>query len=88
MKNYYTSILGNLLALGLLKADNLTQKDEQLVKATIRELNYEIVKSKLTEVVSDESIPPDVKSEIHINSEPTFHTSKSYNKIPDTLPVP
>ena len=45
----------DLLAYRLLKAANLTMRDEQLVKATITELNYEIVKSKLTKVFSDES---------------------------------
>ena len=45
----------DLLAYYLLKAANLTMRDKQLVKATITELNYKIVKSKLTKVFSDES---------------------------------
>ena len=42
----------DLLAYHLLKAADLITWDEQLVKATITELNYEIVKSKLTIVFS------------------------------------
>ena len=68
----------DLLAYHLLKAANLITWDEQLVKATITELNYEIVKSKLTIVFSDESelTPSDEKS----------NKNKSSNKIRTHLP--
>ena len=54
-RTYGTTMSDNLLAYHLLKAANLTMRDEQLVKATITKLNYEIVKSKLTKVFSGES---------------------------------
>ena len=76
----------DLLAYGLFKAANLTTREEQLVKAIITKLNYEIVQSKLTKVFSDESelTPPDVKSEVQIKSEPTFHTLSRFNETPYT----
>ena len=75
-RTYGTAMSDDLLAYCLLKAANLTMPGKQLVKATITELNYEIVTSKLTKVFSDgsELMPPDVKSEVQIKSEPTFHT--------------
>ena len=83
-------MLDDLLAYRLLKAANLTTRDEQLVKATITELNYEIVKSKLTKVFSDESelTPPDVKSEVQIKSDTTFHTLNKFDETPYTQTYP
>ena len=80
----------DLLAYGLFKAANLTTREEQLVKAIITKLNYEIVQSKLTKVFSDESelTPPDVKSEVQIKSEPTFHTLSRFNETPYTQTYP
>ena len=75
-RTYGTTRSDDLLGYCLLKAANITMRDKQLVKATITELNYEIATSKLTKVFSDgsELMPPDVKSEVQIKSEPTFHT--------------
>ena len=87
-RTYGTTMSDDLLAYCLLKAANLTTQDEQLVKATITELNYEIVKSK--KVFSDESqlTPPDVKSEVQIKSEPTFHTLNRFDETPYTQTYP
>ena len=85
-RTYGTIMSDDLLAYHLLKAANLTTR--QLVKATITKLNYEIVKSKLTKVFSDESelMPPDVKSEVQIKSEPTFHTLSDETPYTQTYP--
>ena len=60
------------------------------MKATIIELNYEIVESKLTKAFSDESelMPPDVKSEVEIKSEPTLHTLTRFDETPYTQTYP
>ena len=89
-RTYGTTMLDDLLAFHLLKAANLTTQDEQLMKATITELNYEIVKSKLTKVFSDESelTPPDVISEVQIKSEPTFHILNRFDETPHTQTYP
>ena len=60
------------------------------MKATITELNYEIAKSKLTKVFSDESelTPPDVISEVQIKSEPTFHILNRFDETPYSQTYP
>ena len=80
----------DLLAYHLFKVAKLTMRDKQLVKATITELNYKIVKSKLTKVFSDESelIAPDVQSEVQKKSEPTFHTLNRFDETPYTQTYP
>ena len=44
-KSYGTKISDDLLAYRLLKSANLPTRDEQLVKATIIKLKYDLVKS-------------------------------------------
>ena len=64
-----------MLAYRLLKAANLPTRDEQLVKATITELKYDSVKSKLIRIFSDNSdVPTPELNDIHIKSEPVYHT--------------
>ena len=85
-RTYGTTMSDDLLAYHLFKVAKLTMRDKQLVKATITELNYKIVKRKMTKAFSDESelIAPDVQSEVQIKSEPTFHTLNRFDKTPYT----
>ena len=77
VKSYGTGMTDDLLAFRLLKSANLTSRDEQLVKATISELKYDLVKSKLVKVFSDDLDTPMIesKSDTIIKSEPVFHAS-------------
>ena len=77
-RSYGTLISGNLLAYYQIKSANLTARDEQLVKATINELSYDIVKSKLIKIfLEDNEIPNADFKELHINQEPL----KNYYQI-------
>ena len=56
------------------KSANLTKRDEQLVKANINELSYDIVKSKLIKIfLEDNEIPTADFKDLHIKQEPTYH---------------
>ena len=64
-----------LLVYRLLKVARLPTRDKQLVKATITELKYDSVKSKLRKIFSDNSEVPTSKfNGIHIKTEPVYHT--------------
>ena len=64
-----------MLAYTLLKAANLPIHDEQLVKATITELKYDSVKSKLIKIFSDNSeVPTPELNDMHIKTESVYHT--------------
>ena len=77
VKSYGTGMTEDLLAFRLLISANLTSRDEQLVKATISELKYDLVKSKLVKVFSDDldTHMIESKSDTIIKSEPVFHAS-------------
>ena len=45
----------DLLGFRLIKAANLSAEKEELVKATVADLNYDTVKSKMKKIFSDES---------------------------------
>lgn len=84
-KSYGTIWSDDLLAYRLLKSANLTTRDEQLVKATIGELKYETVKTKLVKIFSDISeVPTSNLNNLNIKSEPTFHTQ---DHLIDTVPI-
>ena len=80
LKNYHktkshgTIRSDDLLACRLLKSTKLTIRDEQLVKATIGELKYDIVKTKLIKSFSDTSdVPTSELTNLNIKPESTFH---------------
>ena len=77
IKSYKVDMTDDLLAFRLLKCANLTSRDEQLVKATITELKFDVVKTKLIKVFSDDLDAPSIetKAEVRFKSEPTFHAS-------------
>ena len=75
IKSLSTTMSDDLLAYRLLKAANLSSNHEQLVKATVTDLNYDEVKNKLTKIFSDESTAPSPELQgLQIKQE-TFHTA-------------
>ena len=71
-----------MLAYRLLKAANLPTRDEQLVKATITELRYDSVKTKLVKTFSDNTeIPISEFNEMNIKPEPIYHTQSYTDRI-------
>ena len=71
-RSYGIIMLDNFLAYRLIKSANMTTGDEQLVKVTINEVSYDIVKSKLIKIFSeDNEIPTADFKELHIKQEPT-----------------
>ena len=80
-KSYGTQISDDVLAYRLLKSANLSTRDEQLVKATITELKYDSVKSKLIKIFSDNNdIPTPDFNNMHIKTEPVYH-AQSYSEV-------
>ena len=74
-KSYGTNISDDVLANRLLKAANLPTCDKQLVKATITELKYDSVETKLAKIFSDNTeVPISEFNEMNIKPEPTYHT--------------
>ena len=80
LKNYHktkshgTIRSDDLLACRLLKSTKLTIRDEQLVKAAIGALKYDIAKTKLIKSFSDTSnVPTSELTNLNIKPEPTFH---------------
>ena len=74
VKSVATTMSDDLLAFRLLKSANLNTSHEQLVKATVSELNFDQVKTKLTKIFTDESeIPSADFKELNIKQE-TFQT--------------
>ena len=75
-KSYGTTISGDVLAYRLLKAASLSIRDKQLVKATITELKYDAVKTKLAKIFQDNTEVPTTKfNEMSIKLEPTLSHS-------------
>ena len=78
-----TMMPDNILAYHLIKSANLTTRDEQLLKATINKLSYDIVKSKLIKIfLEDNEISTADFKELHIRQEPTYHAKNYlYNEV-------
>ena len=81
-KSCRTNISDDLLAYRLLKPANLPTRDEQIVKATITELKYDSVKTKLVKIFSDNTeVPISEFNEMKIKPEPTYHTQSYTDRI-------
>ena len=81
-KSYGTNISDDVLANRLLKVANLPTYDKQLVKATITELKYDSVKTKLVKIFSDNTqVPISEFNEMNIKPEPTYHTQSYTDRI-------
>ena len=64
----------DLLAYHLIKSANLSKRYQQLVKATINKLSYDISKSNLIKIfLEDNEIPTIDFKELHIKQETTYH---------------
>ena len=75
-KSYKSTMSDDLLAYRLLKAANLDDVHEQLIKATVPELKYEGVRKQLKKIFSDEDKMVDHDSEkFKIKIEPTYFTN-------------
>ena len=77
IKTYGTQMSDNLLAYRLLKSANLPELHEQMVKGTITDLKYDLMKDQLKKMFG-ESLPNiekcSIKSETPIKTEDTFHS--------------
>ena len=62
----------DILAYRLLKSANLSSYHEELIKATIADLKYNIMKDQLKKTFSDASRQIPTKSEDIINTEEAF----------------
>ena len=71
-KFYGTVMLDDILAYRLLKSANLSSYHQELVKATIPHLQYDIIKDQLKENFSDASRQIATKSEENIRTEEAF----------------
>ena len=76
MKQKATIWSDDLLAYRLLKSTNFTKRDEQLVKATINELKYDIAKTKLKDFSDTSDIAISELTNLNIKPEQTFHAQK------------
>ena len=64
-----------MLAYRLLQTANVLTCNEQLVKATMTELKYDSVKSKLMKIFSENSdVPTSEFNGMHIQIVPVYHT--------------
>ena len=79
VKSYGIDISDDLLGFRLLKAANLSTRDEQLIKATVSDIKYEEIKTKLTKIFSEQNTPS--PSNVEIKTEPTFHTQQANYEI-------
>ena len=83
--NYSDDILG----FKLIKSANLQNRDEQLIKATIQDIKYADIKSKIKKIFCDNEKPSNSTDEsFAIKSEPTFYTREDpecYNGYDDDL---
>ena len=73
-KSYGTQMSDNVLAYRLLKSANLPELHEQMVKGTITDLKFDLMKDQLKKMFG-ESFPS--KDRVSVKSEDTFHTQHS-----------
>ena len=76
-KSYGTVMSDDLLAYRLIKSANLPSSQEQLIRATVTELKFDLVRSKITKIFSDQSeIPSSDFENLNIKSEPTYYSQE------------
>ena len=80
-KSNGTIMSDDLLTYRLIKAANLPHHQEQLIRATVSDLNLEEVRSKIVKIFSDQSeVPAEEFENLNIKSEPTlFQEQASYD---------
>ena len=79
-KSYGTVQSDDVLAYCLLKSANLSNNHEELIKATIPELKYDLMKDQLKKTFSDASRHIPTKNEEVIKAEDTFLT-EDFNQM-------
>ena len=90
-KTYSTTMSDDILAYQLLKSANLSTHHEELIKAIIQGLQYNIMKGQLKKTVSDASRQVPTKTEDIIKTRETFLTEEfnnieiQYEYLQDTL---
>ena len=80
-KSYGTVMSDDILAYRLLKSTNLSSYHEELVKATILDLQYNIMKDQLKKTFSDASRQIPTKSEDIIKMEEAL-MAEEINRLP------
>ena len=79
-KSYGTQMSDNVLAYRLLKSASLPELHEQMVKGTITDLKYDLMKEQLKKMFG-ESLPR--KDKVTVKSEDTFHTQHNKQDLPE-----
>ena len=78
-QSYKTTMSDDLLAYRLLKAASLDSTHEKLIKATVSDLIYDEVRTKLIKIFSDDSsIPTNEFETLKIKEEPTFYGKERF----------
>ena len=91
-KTYDTTMSDDILAYQLLKSANWSTHHEELIKATIPDIQCNILKDQLKKTFSDASRQVPTKTEDIIKTEKTFLAEEFYNMeiqheyLQDTLP--
>ena len=75
IKEFGASVSNDMLGFRLIRAANLTPDKAELIKATVTDLTYDIVKAKMKQIFSDESKVPSSTPFTSIQQE-TFHASE------------
>ena len=78
-KPYGTVMSDNIFAYQLLKSANFSTHHEELIKAPMPDLQYNIMKNKLKKTISDASRQIPTKTNNIIKSEETFLAQKFSN---------
>ena len=78
LRCHRTIICDDLLGFKLLKASNLSNHREQLIKATITKVSYDNILKKIETIFPNDCKKQNTMGhETHIKMEPTFHTTET-----------
>ena len=78
VKEFGVIVSDDLLGFRLLKAANLNSDKEELIKATVSELTFNEVKSKMKQIFSDDTnVPSNSQTSTQSLQQETFHTNCS-----------
>ena len=83
-KSFYMEILHSVLVYRSLNSASLTNEQKQLIKATVRKMNYQIMKDQLKKIFTSTSVNVDNKNDVDkIDVKPeeneVFYTSRNKN---------
>ena len=81
-KSYGTIMSDDLLAYRLIKSANLPSSQEQLIRATVTDLKFDQVRSKITKIFSDQSeVPSSDMENLNIKSEPIYYSQEEQQDL-------